>query len=193
MCVYNIKFNQLQHTICFSLWILLECNWTHWKRPWSWERLKAGREGDDRGWDGWMASLTQWTWVWAKSCEGHSEEDGEGQPGVLQSVGLQSADMTYQLNNKGDFLILPLQPKDNYSNIGENFLQELYFYVYMYMHAHNFFTDLWSCFHTYSHILFIYLLYILYICLYILLIQSNHLPPILFFMNWPDCRKYTVQ
>ena len=37
---------------------------THWERPWCWERLKAGREGNDRGWDGWMASLTQWTWVW---------------------------------------------------------------------------------------------------------------------------------
>ena len=36
---------------------------THFKRPWCWERLKAGGEGDDRGWDGWMASLTQWTWV----------------------------------------------------------------------------------------------------------------------------------
>ena len=36
---------------------------THWKRPWCWERLKAGGEGDDRGWDSWMASLTQWTWV----------------------------------------------------------------------------------------------------------------------------------
>ena len=35
--------------------------------PWCWERLKAGGEGDDRGWDGWMASLTQWTWVWASS------------------------------------------------------------------------------------------------------------------------------
>ena len=34
---------------------------THWKRPWCWERLKAGGEGDDKGWDGWMASLTQWT------------------------------------------------------------------------------------------------------------------------------------
>ena len=34
---------------------------THWKRPWCWERLKAGGEGDDRGWDGWMASLTQWS------------------------------------------------------------------------------------------------------------------------------------
>ena len=36
---------------------------THWKRPWCWERLRAGGEGDDRGRDGWMASLTQWTWV----------------------------------------------------------------------------------------------------------------------------------
>jgi len=35
----------------------------HRKRPWCWERLKAGGEGDDRGWDSWMASLTQWTWV----------------------------------------------------------------------------------------------------------------------------------
>ena len=37
---------------------------THWKRPWCWQRLKAGGERDHRGWDGWMASLTQWTWVW---------------------------------------------------------------------------------------------------------------------------------
>ena len=40
---------------------------THWKRPWCWERLRAGGEGDDRGWDGWMASSTQWTWVWVDS------------------------------------------------------------------------------------------------------------------------------
>ena len=37
---------------------------THSERPWCWERLKAGGEGDSRGWDGWMASATQWTWVW---------------------------------------------------------------------------------------------------------------------------------
>ena len=40
---------------------------THLKRPWSWERLRAGGEGDNRGWDGWMASPTQWTWVWVGS------------------------------------------------------------------------------------------------------------------------------
>ena len=56
---------------------------THWKRPWCWERLKVGGEGDSRGWDGWMASLTQWTWVWVNSgswwCAavyaGHKESD----------------------------------------------------------------------------------------------------------------------
>ena len=40
---------------------------THLKRPWCWERLKAGGEGDNRGWDGWMASPVQWTWVWVNS------------------------------------------------------------------------------------------------------------------------------
>ena len=40
---------------------------THWKRPWCWEGLGAGREGDNRGWDGWMASPTWWAWVWVNS------------------------------------------------------------------------------------------------------------------------------
>ena len=40
---------------------------THWERPWCWKRLKAGGEGDNRGWDGWMASSTEWTWVWINS------------------------------------------------------------------------------------------------------------------------------
>ena len=40
---------------------------TQWERPWCWEGLRAGGEGGDREWDDWMASLTQWTWVWANS------------------------------------------------------------------------------------------------------------------------------
>ena len=42
-------------------------SWLIGKRPWCWEGLGAGGEGDDRGWDGWMASLTRWTWVWVNA------------------------------------------------------------------------------------------------------------------------------
>ena len=55
---------------------------THWKRPWCLERLKAEGEGDDRGWDSWMASLMWWTWVWVSS----GSWWWTGKPGVLQSV-----------------------------------------------------------------------------------------------------------
>ena len=47
---------------------------THWKRLLRWERLKAGGEGDNRGWDGWMASLTRWTWIWASIRKEHDRE-----------------------------------------------------------------------------------------------------------------------
>ena len=59
-------------------------NWLIW-RPWCWERLKAGGEGDDRGWDGWMASMTLWTLVWVNS----GSWQWTGRPGMLQSMGLQ--------------------------------------------------------------------------------------------------------
>ena len=58
---------------------------THWKRPWCWERLRAGGEGDDRGWDGWMASPTWWTGVWVSS----GSWWWTGKPGMLQSMGSQ--------------------------------------------------------------------------------------------------------
>ena len=53
------------------------------ERPWCWERLRPGGEGDDRGWDGWMASPTQWTWVWINSWSWW----WAGRPGELQSMG----------------------------------------------------------------------------------------------------------
>ena len=58
---------------------------THWKRPWCWERLKAGGEGDDRGWDGSIASPTWGTWVWANSGRWWRT----GKPDLLQSMGSQ--------------------------------------------------------------------------------------------------------
>ena len=58
---------------------------THWKRPWCWERLGAGGEGDDRGWDGWMASLTRWMGVWVNSRSWW----WTGRPGVPWFLGSQ--------------------------------------------------------------------------------------------------------
>ena len=58
---------------------------THLKRPWCWERLRAGGEGDDRGWHGRMATPTQWTWVWVDS----GSWWWTGSPGVLQFMGSQ--------------------------------------------------------------------------------------------------------
>ena len=58
---------------------------THWKRLWCWEGLGAGGEGDDRGWDGWMASLTRWTWVWVNS----GSWWWTGRPSVLRFMGSQ--------------------------------------------------------------------------------------------------------
>ena len=58
---------------------------SNWKRLWCWEGLEAGGKGDDRGWDGWMASLTRWTWVWVKSRSWW----WTGRPGVLWFMGSQ--------------------------------------------------------------------------------------------------------
>ena len=66
---------------------------THLKRPWCWERLRAG-EGDNRGWDGWMASLIQWTWVWVYS----GSWWWTGRPGCCGSRGHKESDTTEQLN-----------------------------------------------------------------------------------------------
>ena len=72
---------------------------THLKRPWCWQRLKAGGEWEDRGWDGWMASPTLQTWVWVSSRSWWCT----GKPGMLQSIWLQSqtwlSDWT-ELNNE---------------------------------------------------------------------------------------------
>ena len=66
-------------------WITWYEELTHWKRSWFWERLGAGGEEGDRKWDGWMASLTQWTGVWANSRRWWRT----GKPGMLQRMGFQ--------------------------------------------------------------------------------------------------------
>ena len=66
---------------------------THWKTPWCWERLKVGGDKNDRGWDGWMASLTQWTWVWV-----NSGSRWWGGPVHCSSWGRKESDTTEWLN-----------------------------------------------------------------------------------------------
>ena len=77
---------------------------THWKRPWCWEGLGAGGEGDDRGWDGWMASLTRWTWVWVNS----GSWWWTGRPDMLQFMGSQRVghDWVTELNWYNSLYIL---------------------------------------------------------------------------------------
>ena len=70
----KLKLNNTLGTWCEEL--------THWKRPWCWERLGAGGKGSNRGWEGWMASSTQWTWVWVNA----GRWWWTGRPGMLQSM-----------------------------------------------------------------------------------------------------------
>ena len=67
---------------------------THWKRPWHWEGLKTGGEGDDRGWDGWIASPTWWAQVLVSS----GSWWWTGRPGVLQFMGSQRVGHDWELN-----------------------------------------------------------------------------------------------
>ena len=71
----------------------------HLRRPWCWERLKAEGEGDDRGWDGWMASPTQCTWVWVTLRVG----DGQGGLVCYSPWGRKESDTTEQLNLTENF------------------------------------------------------------------------------------------
>ena len=67
---------------------------TYSKRPWCWERLNAGEEGDDRGWASWMASPTQWIWVWVNS----GNWWWTGRSGMLQFMGLQKVRHDWETN-----------------------------------------------------------------------------------------------
>ena len=97
----GVLLSGLLHSVCihpkgYQSWVFIGC-WnsntlatsckelTHWKRPWFWEGLGAGGEGDDRGWDGWMASLTQWIWVWVN----FGSWWWTGRPDMLRFMGLQ--------------------------------------------------------------------------------------------------------
>ena len=70
----------------------------HWKRPWCWERLKIGGERGNIGWDGWMVSLTQWTWVWANPRDG----EGQGSLACCTSWGCKESHIIEWLSNSNN-------------------------------------------------------------------------------------------
>ena len=85
---------------CSNSWSRKELS--HWRRPCCWERLKAGGEADDRGWDGWMVTPSQRTRVWANS----RRRWRTGKPGVLQSMGSQSQTQLSDWTATIDFICL---------------------------------------------------------------------------------------
>ena len=82
---YSSDFSSLIYLLIRTHWKIYPLIRTHWKRLWCWEGLRAGGEGDNRGWDGWMASRTRWTWVWVYS----GSRWWTGRPGVLRFMGSQ--------------------------------------------------------------------------------------------------------
>ena len=94
-----LQYSCLENSMHREAWWVHEVakSWTwmsdyHLKRPWCWERLRVGGEGDDRGWDGWRASPTQQTWVWVDS----GSWWWTGRPGVMQYMGSQRVRYDWQ-------------------------------------------------------------------------------------------------
>ena len=83
---------------------------THWKRLWCWEGLGAGGEREDRGWDGWMASLTQWMWVWVNS----GSWWWTGRPGMLQFVGSQRVGHDWATELNWTRLVITFLPRSKH-------------------------------------------------------------------------------
>ena len=110
---YSLERLMLKRKLQYFVYLMQRTD--HLKRPWCWKRLKAGREGDDRGWDGWMASPTQWTWIWTSS----GSWWWTGRPGMMQSMRSQ--------------------------RVGNDWATELNWYLFNYNHQINtaFQTVLW--------------------------------------------------
>ena len=94
---------------------------SHWKRPWCWEGLGTGGEGDNRGWDGWMASLTWWAWVWVNSgCLWWT-----GRPGVLRFMGSQRVGHDWAT----ELLVVFVQVRNNLKKISNLFWKCKYIFI----------------------------------------------------------------
>ena len=104
---------------------------THSKRPWCWQRSKVRGEGDDRGWDGWMASLTRWIWVWVG--------DGQGGLACCSPWGCKESDMTEWLNWTEWLNILKKQTKSL------AYLDFFLYYSFSAYHWRYWWYKFWKC------------------------------------------------
>ena len=104
---------------------------TDWKGPWCLERLKTGGEGDDRGWDGWMASQNRWTWVWASYWSWWLT----GKPGMLQSMGSERVEYDWTTRLTGLVLISSSFVKDlPFAHLKKwSYLIDLWDFIYIYI------------------------------------------------------------
>ena len=122
---------------------------TLWKRPWFWEGLGGGGEGDDRGWDGWMASPTQWTWVWVNS----GSWWWTGRPGVLRFMGSQRVghDWATELNwTEGNSHTQNLGRIVSFQGNVKCFLDQFFFCLFPILHPFRFSS---SCFQSQTSLL----------------------------------------
>ena len=104
---------------------LMQKKLTHLKRPWCWERLRAEGEGDDRGWDGWMASPTQWTWVWVDS----GSWWWTGRPGAVIDGVVKSGTWLSEWTHWTEYTALPERNRNNLVNTGN--LKHVAFCIYV--------------------------------------------------------------
>ena len=102
---------------------------THWKRLWCWEGLGAGGEGDGRGWDGWMASLTWWTWVWVNSGSWWWTES----PGMLRFMGSQRVRHDWATELNWTELKVTVHEVTKSQTRLSDFHFHSYIYIYIYM------------------------------------------------------------
>ena len=98
---------------------------TNWKRSWCWERLRAGEEEDDRGWDYWMASPTRWTWVWANSGRWWRT----GKPGVLQFIELQRVRHNLATEQQQKQQELPISILYSEKYVFKSFILKIFIYL----------------------------------------------------------------
>jgi len=91
----------------------------------NWERLRAGEEEDDRGWDGWMVSPTQWTWVWVDSGRWWRT----GKPGVLQFMELQRVRHNLETEQQQQELAISILSPEKYAS--KSFIFKIFIYLAM--------------------------------------------------------------